>query len=66
LLNKEWSLTGRGDDENYDNTQNYYWRFFFDFMFFILINVIMLNLVFGIIINTFSGIRDEKFANKED
>jgi hypothetical protein len=41
-------------------------RWFYDLIFFFLIIVIMLNLVFGILINTFSGIRDKKYEDKQD
>jgi Ion transport protein len=38
------------------------WRFFLDFGFFILINVIILNIVFGIILDTFADLRDQQQA----
>jgi inositol 1,4,5-triphosphate receptor type 1 len=37
------------------------WRMLFDLSFFILITTIGLNVVFGIIVDTFSELRDEKF-----
>ena len=45
-------------------------RFFYDLTFFILIVIIWLNLIFGIIIDTFGTLREEKnlrgylFTNK--
>ena len=33
----------------------YFFRFFFDILFFALINIIFLNIIFGIIIDTFAG-----------
>jgi len=36
------------------NRQNYYIRFFFDIAFFLLITTIILNVVFGIIIDSFA------------
>lgn len=36
------------------NRQNYYIRFFFDISFFLLITTIILNVVFGIIIDSFA------------
>ena len=35
-------------------------RFFFDITFFIIVTTIGLNIVFGIIVDTFSELRDEK------
>ena len=60
---------GIGDNINkyYDITKKYYYkRWVFDLFFFFLINVILLNLVFGILINTFSSIRDKLFEDKKD
>lgn len=41
-------------------------RFIYDISFFCLITVIFLNIIFGIIIDTFGGLRDEKNAMSED
>ena len=41
------------------------WRFFFDLSFFILVTTIGLNIVFGIIVDTFSELRDEKYRTDE-
>ena len=41
-------------------------RVLYDFMFFLLIIVIILNIVFGIIIDTFAQIRDHKHSIEED
>ena len=38
-------------------------RFFFDVSFFIIVTTIGLNIVFGIIVDTFSELRDEKVKN---
>jgi hypothetical protein len=35
-------------------------RFFFDLSFFLLITIIWMNIIFGIIIDTFAALRDEK------
>lgn len=40
-------------------------RMFFDLSFFALVTIIMLNVVFGIIVDTFSELRDEKSKNDE-
>ena len=60
---------GIGDQINkYYNIKGkyFYKRWIFDIFFFLLINVILLNLVFGILINTFSAIRDKIFEDRKD
>jgi hypothetical protein len=42
-----------------DNPEHYVGKFFYDLIFFMLINVISLNIIFGIIIDTFAAMRDE-------
>ena len=37
-------------------------RFFYDVTFFIIVTTIGLNIVFGIIVDTFSELRDEKVS----
>ena len=37
-------------------------RFFYDITFFIIVTTIGLNIVFGIIVDTFSELRDEKVS----
>ncbi|CAG9318629.1 unnamed protein product [Blepharisma stoltei] len=44
----------------------YGFRMFFDIMFFIIVIVIMLNIIFGIIIDTFGELRDERNAIEKD
>ena len=46
-------------DRSYKNTQLYYFRLIYDLSFFIIICIILLNIVFGIIIDTFSTMRKE-------
>ena len=46
--------------------ENVYHRFGFDFVFFALVNVIFLNILFGIIIDTFAELRDDKRKKEED
>ena len=46
------------------STDGFYWRFFFDLTFFIFIKLIFLNLIAGIIIDTFSEMRDEMTKRK--
>jgi hypothetical protein len=48
------------------NIGRYWVRFFFDVSFFALITVIFLNIIFGIIVDTFAELRDAKTAMEED
>eukprot|EP00743_Colponemidia_sp_Colp-15_P005611 GILK01006033.1.p1 GENE.GILK01006033.1~~GILK01006033.1.p1 ORF type:complete len:1199 (+),score=216.20 GILK01006033.1:264-3860(+) len=41
-------------------------RFFFDLTFFMIVIIILLNIIFGIIIDTFGELRDERRAIEED
>jgi len=50
--------------EGYKTT--YYFRLFFDLTFFIIINIVFLNIIFGIIIDTFAELRDEKKGIDDD
>lgn len=43
-----------------DNRTKYFVRFFYDVTCFIIINVIFMNIIFGIIIDTFAELRDKK------
>ena len=39
----------------------YYWRFWaFSLAFFIIVNILIINIIFGIIIDTFGELRDER------
>jgi len=63
-------LTGSGigtalPQANWDSGE-FAQRFFFDLTFFIIIVIILLNMVFGIILDTFGQLRDEKAAIEED
>ena len=48
-----------------NDTTGYVSKFFFDILFFMLINVISLNVIFGIIIDTFSSMREEGEAKSK-
>lgn len=48
------------------NRQGFYFRSAFDLSFFLLIVTILLNIIFGIIIDTFAQLRDEKKAREDD
>jgi len=48
------------------NTREYYFSFIIFFSFFIFVNLISLNIVFGIIIDTFSELRGELEAREKD
>jgi len=47
---------------NPTNMERYYVRYFYDISCFISLNLIMLNVIFGIIIDTFAQLRNEKKA----
>jgi inositol 1,4,5-triphosphate receptor type 3 len=51
---------------NPDLYSYYTGRWFYDLIFYALIIVIMLNLIFGIIIDTFSSIRERETENHKD
>ena len=53
-----------GDDLNY--VEDWYIRGFIDWSFFIVILVVLLNIVFGIIIDTFSELRAKKVEREND
>ena len=48
------------ETDAYEQTGRYVAKFWFDIMFFILINVISLNIIFGIIIDTFASMRENE------
>lgn len=49
------------DDKNY-----YWWRILYDMAWFFLINVLMLNIIFGIIIDSFAELRDLRNAKQKE
>ena len=48
------------ETDPYADTSRYVAKFGFDVMFFMLINVISLNIIFGIIIDTFAAMRESE------
>jgi len=54
------------DKLSYTNLGLFYGRYFFDLSYFLLINVMLLNMVNGVIISPFGQIREEDDAKKED
>lgn len=48
------------------NEKNYWDNFFYQMLFFFCINVIFLNIIFGIIIDTFAELREESKEREED
>lgn len=48
------------------NDSAYFGRLIFDLTFFVIIIVIMLNIVFGIIVDTFGELRDQRNRIEED
>eukprot|EP00828_Plagiopyla_frontata_P047805 TRINITY_DN8946_c0_g1_i2.p1 TRINITY_DN8946_c0_g1~~TRINITY_DN8946_c0_g1_i2.p1 ORF type:complete len:322 (+),score=24.70 TRINITY_DN8946_c0_g1_i2:130-1095(+) len=49
-----------------DNRERYYVRFLYDLIFFAFIRVVFLNIIFGIIVDTFAQLRDKKIATDSD
>ncbi|CAD8200520.1 unnamed protein product [Paramecium octaurelia] len=59
-------LAAHGDIESYHKSSDYYPRFLFDFSFFIIVTLIMINIINGIIIDTFAELRDKQQQNEYD
>ena len=53
-------------DQSFDSKVPYFFRFFYDLLFFILVNVIVMNIVFGIIIDAFAGKKYFKPSNRSN
>lgn len=49
-----------------DNRVHYFLRFIFNISYFVLISVILLNVFFGVIIDTFAELRDERNMMNDD
>ncbi|CAD8052984.1 unnamed protein product [Paramecium sonneborni] len=61
------SGSGLGDSmkeypEPYEDPTLYWGRYFFDFSFFIIFNILFIQIIFGIILDTFGELRDERQA----
>ncbi|CAD8133367.1 unnamed protein product [Paramecium octaurelia] len=59
--------SGLGDSmkkypEPYEDPTLYWGRYFFDFSFFIIFNILFIQIIFGIILDTFGELRDERQA----
>jgi hypothetical protein len=61
---------GGGIGENllisHRNDKLYSWRHLFDLLFFIIVIIVLLNIIFGIIIDTFGELRDKRKKIEED
>ncbi|CAG9316900.1 unnamed protein product [Blepharisma stoltei] len=59
---------GIGDDlrESPRGDKNYWWLMIFNLLYFIFVIIILLNIIFGIIIDTFGELRDEKQEMQRD
>lgn len=53
-------------DISYTETIHYFVRFFYDLLIFIIVNIILLNLIFGIIIDAFADLRSKKTEADEN
>ena len=49
----------------YANFEYFGLRALFNLLFFIIVNTLLMNIVFGIIVDTFSELRDEKFQTED-
>lgn len=49
-----------------DEPEKYGFKFVHDFLFQVLINIICLNIIFGIIVNSFATLRNQKKSNETD
>ncbi len=49
-----------------ENATYYAIRFFYDLTFFALVNIVFLNIIFGIIVDTFAELREKKNKMDED
>jgi inositol 1,4,5-triphosphate receptor type 3 len=47
-------------DISYQENTKYFVRYFFDLLIFVVVNIILMNVIFGIIIDTFAELRDKK------
>ena len=62
-----WMVTPTDSNADWQEYVNWFSRAIFDFLFFLIIIIIIMNIVFGIIIDTFSDLRsqrDEKTLNQ--
>lgn len=50
----------------YDLNEEYFVKLFYDTLFHIMITIIMISILFGIVIDTFADLRDEKEKKEED
>ena len=60
VLNQGLRNGGGISDAMTSDVESYYERFFLDLSFFLVVNIILLNVVFGIILDTFSELRAQK------
>lgn len=49
-----------------ENKQGFYFKSIFDLTFFLIVITILLNIIFGIIIDTFAQLRNEKYLQEDD
>lgn len=47
-------------DISYKENTKFFVRYFFDLTIFVIVNIILMNVIFGIIIDTFAELRDKK------
>lgn len=50
----------------YDNLGNYFIKLFWDILFLIIVNLILGNIIFGIIVDTFNDLREKRDIKEDD
>lgn len=60
-----YSIADMMNPYNSESDNKFVTKVFFDLSFYILVNTIIVNIVFGIIVDTFGSMRDEEFSRKE-
>lgn len=48
----------KGDNESYHKSTDYYPRFIFDFSFYLIVTLIMTNMIYGVVVDSFAELRD--------
>ena len=51
-------LGSQGDNESYHKSTDYYPRFLFDISFYMIITLVMTNMIYGILVDSFADLRD--------
>lgn len=67
IMSWGWGLrAGGGYGDWFKHTGGTDWRWLLDLSYFLIVNVVMMNIIFGIIIDTFSAMRRQKLEKMDD